>query len=40
MPQQVGRVVVDAERAGLFEFLLAVAAGEQADAERAGALRG
>src|SRR5262245_18251933 len=40
MPQQVGRVLVDAIGAGALQLVLAVAAGEQADAERAGAPRG
>ena len=38
MSQQVGRIVVDAERAGAFQFVLAVAAGEQAYAQSASAL--
>ena len=37
---RVGRIGIHAERAGAFEFVFAIAAGQQSDAERARALRG
>ena len=40
MSQQVGGILIDAIGAGAFQLLLAIAAGEQANAERAGAARG
>jgi len=40
MGQQVGRVFVDAVGAGALEFLLSVAAGQQADAEGPGSAGG
>jgi hypothetical protein len=39
VPQQVGRIFVDATRASPLEFVAAVAAGQQADAKGASALR-
>src|SRR5215475_2307468 len=37
MIEQVGRVLVDANGAGMAQFLVAIAAGQQPDAERATA---
>ncbi len=39
MDKQVGRVLVDAECRGLLQFACAIAAAEEADAERAAARR-
>src|SRR6266850_1290542 len=40
MSQQIGRILVNAISARLFELILAIAAGEQANSERPGAARG
>jgi hypothetical protein len=37
--QEVGRIFIDAIRAGTLEFVLAVAAGQETNAKGAGALR-
>jgi hypothetical protein len=40
MSEQIGRILIDAIRTGAIEFVFAVAAGKETDAQGAGATRG